>query len=121
MEHTFRSYGLSRSLQAFEEGSESTATGNGTLLGIPLDWVEKHQAYCSLLAFACCSVATLISVYAIYGHLRHYGRPNLQRFIVRIIVIVPVYSVSSWFTFNLVHHTSALYLETIRDANELAA
>lgn len=91
---------------------------NGTILGFPLDWVEKHQAYCSLLAFACCALATIVSVYAIYGHLRHYGRPNLQKYIVRIIVIVPVYSISSWLSLQVVHHTAALYVETLRDCYE---
>ena len=46
------------------------------------------------------------------------GSPNLQRYIVRILVVIPVYSVASWFSLQLANHEGALYVETIRDCYE---
>ena len=37
----------------------------------------------------------------IYQHLRYYTNPNEQRWIVRILFIVPIYSFDSWLRFVL--------------------
>lgn len=39
--------------------------------------------------------ATLLSLWAIYTHLKRYLKPNLQRHVVRLILIVPIFSTSS--------------------------
>ncbi|KAG1697453.1 hypothetical protein DVH05_016326 [Phytophthora capsici] len=92
------------------------ATGNGQVLGLPLNWVETNRALSLLIAFACCVVATLLSVYNIIQHLAHYSRPQLQRYIVRILVIVPVYALGSLMSLTFVNQ--ALYFDSIRDCYE---
>ncbi|KAF4317031.1 hypothetical protein BBO99_00008298 [Phytophthora kernoviae] len=92
------------------------ATGDGQVLGLPLNWVETHRAVSLLIAFGCCVVASLLSVYNIVQHLAHYSRPQLQRYIVRILVIVPVYAMGSLLSLTFVNQ--ALYFDSIRDCYE---
>ena len=42
--------------------------------------------------------AVLISTYAIVRHLLHYTVPQHQKYIVRILLMVPVYAIDSWFS-----------------------
>ena len=38
-----------------------------------------------------------LSVWDVAMHLRHYENPKLQRYIIRIIWMVPIYSIDAWF------------------------
>lgn len=55
----------------------------------------------------------------IYRHLRFYTVPNEQRYIIRLLLIVPVYAFSSWLSLLLLgarqHH---IYLDSVRDCYE---
>ncbi|KAF0749683.1 hypothetical protein AaE_006964, partial [Aphanomyces astaci] len=51
-----------------------------------------------------------------YLHLRAYTRPNLQRYILRILIIVPFYAIGSFLSFWLVHQ--AIYFNILRDIYE---
>ena len=62
------------------------------------------------------TLGALISILSCGRHLRKYTNPNEQRHIVRIIFIVPIYSVFSWF--SLVFHNEALFFDTVRDCYE---
>ncbi|GMF36982.1 unnamed protein product [Phytophthora lilii] len=92
------------------------ATGHAQVLGLPLNWVETHRALSLLLAAGCCVAASLLSAYNIVQHLAHYSRPQLQRYIVRILVVVPVYAVGSLLSLTFVQQ--ALYFDSIRDCYE---
>lgn len=87
-------------------------------LGVSLHWIQDNGGMSSLLAFFSCFIATLMGFYAITGHLHHYGKPQYQRYIVRILAVIPVYSVASWLSLELVHFTAVLYVDTIRDCYE---
>lgn len=55
----------------------------------------------------------------IYMHLRCYSRPNEQRYIVRILFIVPIYAFDSWL--SLLFFTNDqyyVYFGTVRDCYE---
>lgn len=95
---------------------QGNATGDAHLAGFPLAWVETHRAESLLLAAGCCLLASAISVCNIYQHLQHYSRPQLQRYIVRILAIVPVYALGS--LLSLVFVNQALYFDTFRDCYE---
>lgn len=41
-------------------------------------------------ALACAAAATVVALRLVYRHLLHYAEPTHQRFIVRIILMVPV-------------------------------
>lgn len=55
----------------------------------------------------------------IYLHLRFYTVPNEQRYVIRLLLIVPVYAFSSWLSLLLLgarqHH---IYLDSVRDCYE---
>ncbi|XP_077618112.1 transmembrane protein 184B [Crocuta crocuta] len=63
--------------------------------------------------------ALLITCHQIYMHLRCYSRPNEQRYIVRILFIVPIYAFDSWL--SLLFFTNDqyyVYFGTVRDCYE---
>jgi hypothetical protein len=61
-------------------------------------------------------IAFGLSMRLIFKHLQHYNRPLLQRQVVRIIMIVPVYAVCSALSLSFEHE--AVYINTIRDVYE---
>ncbi|CAG8847991.1 6485_t:CDS:2, partial [Racocetra persica] len=61
-------------------------------------------------------VATIISFYLIIRHLQFYHKPNHQRYIVRILFMIPIYSIISWLSYRYFRYST--YYETIRDCYE---
>ena len=55
------------------------------------------------------------SLHDIHMHMRHYVDP-LQRFVMRLLWMVPIYSLQSWWA--LVWHEDAHYLITARECYE---
>ena len=68
--------------------------------------------YCALLA-------TLLSVFQILEHLTCFSDPDCQTKIVRILFMVPLYALISWF--SILAPGAATYLDLIRDAYEAYA
>ncbi|MGH0169558.1 UNVERIFIED_CONTAM: hypothetical protein FKN15_056664 [Acipenser sinensis] len=63
--------------------------------------------------------ALLLTCQQIYMHLRYYSAPNEQRYIVRILFIVPIYAFDSWL--SLLFFTNDqyyVYFDTVRDCYE---
>ena len=60
--------------------------------------------------------ATALSFLLIWQHLRHYTKPHHQRHIVRILLMVPIYAVTAWFTYRYVQ--LAVPLEFLRSMYE---
>ncbi len=57
--------------------------------------------------------------FQIYVHLRFYSCPNEQRWIVRILFIVPIYSFDSWLSLLFFDHDDYyIYFNTVRDCYE---
>jgi hypothetical protein len=57
-----------------------------------------------------------VSMYGILGHLTSYNHPSTQVYIIRILWMVPIYSISSWLAMKF--HEKAVLFETIRDCYE---
>ena len=57
-----------------------------------------------------------ISIYGIFTHLSNYYQPHIQCYVVRILWMVPIYSIESWLCLRF--HTYAIYIETLRDCYE---
>jgi hypothetical protein len=57
-----------------------------------------------------------ISMYGIVMHLANYNEPKVQMYIVRILWMVPIYSMESWLCLRF--HRYAIYIETLRDLYE---
>ena len=58
----------------------------------------------------------LISSRLIVLHLRNWYSPKVQKYVVRIIWMVPLYSVESWLALRF--RDQALYIETLRECYE---
>ncbi|KAF0541708.1 organic solute transporter Ostalpha-domain-containing protein [Gigaspora margarita] len=61
-------------------------------------------------------VATVVSIYLIIKHSQYYHRPDCQRHIIRIILIIPIYAVISWLSYRFFHYS--IYFEAVRDCYE---
>ena len=57
-----------------------------------------------------------ISIYGILSHLSNYYQPHIQCYVVRILWMVPIYSIESWLCLRF--HAYAIYIETLRDVYE---
>ena len=68
---------------------------------------------------ACASIACVLALYQIVMHLSYYNAPQFQRYIIRIIFMVPVYAICSAVT--LAAPTNSVYVSTIRDCYEVGA
>lgn len=63
-------------------------------------------------------LAVFITGHQIYQHLRWYSCPSEQRWIVRILFIVPIYAVCSWLSLLFFPNRIYMYFNTIRDVYE---
>eukprot|EP00889_Picochlorum_renovo_P001237 jgi/Picre1/28267/NNA_003673.t1 len=66
----------------------------------------------AVLAGLCALIAALIGIFQIVQHLRNYTEPMFQRYIIRIIFLVPVYAICSFA--SLVAQDAAIYIATAR-------
>ncbi|VDD84169.1 unnamed protein product [Mesocestoides corti] len=76
---------------------------------------KSAQAFAGLMSFA----AVLISGHHIYLHLTNYTAPNEQKWIVRILFVVPLYAFQSWLSLMFLRHQDFyVYFDTVRDCYE---
>jgi len=61
-------------------------------------------------------LACLISAYNVWCHLRHFAKPSIQRRILAILIMVPVYSLTSWL--SLILASAEPFLSAVRDCYE---
>ena len=54
----------------------------------------------------------------IYQHLKFYTNPNEQRWIVRILFIVPIYAFDSWLSLLFFEQSYYVYFDSVRDCYE---
>eukprot|EP00037_Helgoeca_nana_P005894 m.54917 g.54917 ORF g.54917 m.54917 type:complete len:477 (+) comp16829_c0_seq1:53-1483(+) len=62
------------------------------------------------------SLAVPISIFQVAQHLQNYFNPELQRYIIRCIWMVPVYAIDSWISLRF--HAVALYINSARECYE---
>merc|ERR1719479_757002 len=71
------------------------------------------------IAALCVWTAILITCHQIYQYLRYYTNPAEQRWIVRILFVVPVYAFESWLSLLLFSHDNLyVYFNAVRDCYE---
>ncbi|XVE63192.1 hypothetical protein DITRI_Ditri06bG0180600 [Diplodiscus trichospermus] len=70
----------------------------------------------NIVAFICTAGAIALAILHIYRHLLNYTEPIFQRYIVRIIFMVPVYALMSFL--SLVLPQSSIYFNSIREVYE---
>lgn len=69
-----------------------------------------------VLAGVAALASSLISFVAIWLQTKNYRKPLLQRYVVRILLMVPIYSAASWASVE--SQTAAFYLDPLRDVYE---
>ncbi|KAK5855898.1 hypothetical protein PBY51_007532 [Eleginops maclovinus] len=90
-------------------------TGNGTIEHQMFLNTTAAQALTGIFVWS----ALLITCHQIYTHLRSYSVPNEQRYIIRILFIVPVYSFDSWLSLLFISNDQYyVYFDSIRDCYE---
>ncbi|XP_015865944.3 uncharacterized protein LOC107403553 [Ziziphus jujuba] len=77
---------------------------------------ESVPLYYVVIAFICTVGAISLAVSHIYKHLLNYTEPTYQRYIVRIIFMVPVYALTSFL--SLILQESSIYFNSIREVYE---
>lgn len=82
--------------------------------------LHKNRAQTHVVAWfiaGCFVFLTIpISVWGILQHLVNYTKPELQRRIVRILWMVPIYATDSWLALRFPH--AAIYLDSLRECYE---
>lgn len=62
-------------------------------------------------------LATLpFSMYGIVQHALNYSKPHLQKYIIRVLFMVPIYALNSWIVLKF--PKTSIYLDTVRECYE---
>jgi hypothetical protein len=59
-----------------------------------LDWLSSDSA--SVVAFSMVMACTIVTLLNVVMHLMYYNRDELQRHIIRIVLVVPIYTIASY-------------------------
>ena len=82
------------------------------------DWHKGKTDFAAFYSAAGFVVITLVfSFREILSHLYNWYAPEVQKFVVRILFMVPLYSVQSWLSLRF-HGPARVYIDTIRDLYE---
>eukprot|EP00730_Choanoeca_flexa_P014192 TRINITY_DN6114_c0_g1_i2.p1 TRINITY_DN6114_c0_g1~~TRINITY_DN6114_c0_g1_i2.p1 ORF type:complete len:395 (+),score=80.70 TRINITY_DN6114_c0_g1_i2:179-1363(+) len=79
-----------------------------------MSWVLSEATWAVSGVFALLSL--VITCHQIYMHLYYWSKPEYQKWIVRILIMVPVYSFASWL--SLKFFDASLYFDAVRDCYE---
>jgi len=72
--------------------------------------------YAWVATAVCVVLSTILTVKLVYMHLCAFHKPNQQKHIVRILIMVPIYSIDSWLSFRF--YWLSVYFDLIRDCYE---
>lgn len=61
-------------------------------------------------------IAVPVSVHGIVQHLVNYYMPQVQKYVIRILFMVPIFSIQAWF--SLFFHSAAGYIQAFRELYE---
>mmetsp|Transcript_42510 Transcript_42510/g.68947 ORF Transcript_42510/g.68947 Transcript_42510/m.68947 type:complete len:389 (+) Transcript_42510:172-1338(+) len=80
----------------------------------PGGWQRRHIAWAIAGVFTFLSI--IISFDLIFRHLRNYTKKPIQRYIVRILLMVPIYAMDSWLSLRFYQH--AVYFDLAKNCYE---
>ena len=95
------------------ETSSSLRNDSGTFLDQAPIFLQTKSA--QTLAGAFVWAALVITCHQIYQHLRYYSMPSEQKYIVRILFIVPIYALDCWLSLLFFKDNYYVYFDSIRD------
>eukprot|EP00755_Sulcionema_specki_P006052 Sspe_Gene.34421::Locus_16735_Transcript_1_1_Confidence_1.000_Length_924::g.34421::m.34421 len=90
----------------------------GFILGVVLLSTKQisHEKFPIIIGGYCAILAIILSVFQVMEHLAAFTDQDVQSRIIRILVMVPLYAVTSWLAMQF--HGAAKYLDLIRDSYE---
>ncbi|GAA5852599.1 hypothetical protein JCM9279_005524 [Rhodotorula babjevae] len=97
---------LSAAGPALEAAQDSNPVGSGSQLPLAV----------LITATISAGLSTILSIATVWLQLKHYHKPRLERLVVRILVMVPIYSIAS--LISLYSLELAFFLDAIRDVYE---
>ena len=68
------------------------------------------------VAFVFVALSVPITLYEVTQHLENYRAPRLQRHVIRILFMVPIYAIDGWFALRFKSKT--IYFDTVRECYE---
>ena len=68
------------------------------------------------IAFVFVALSLPITLYEVTQHLENYRAPRLQRHVIRILWMVPIYAMDAWFALRFKSKT--IYIDTVREIYE---
>ena len=78
------------------------------------DYTIRERLWITSVGVVCMTFP--ISIRLIYLHLTHWVQPRVQKYVVRIIWMIPVYSIESWLALRYGSYT--FFIETLRECYE---
>ncbi|CAI2162342.1 13705_t:CDS:2 [Funneliformis geosporum] len=66
-------------------------------------------------------LASVVTLYLIKQHWKYYTKPDEQRYIIRLLLIVPIYTILNWLAYIFVRYRYSLFFITIRDGYQAYA
>ncbi|XP_011742601.2 transmembrane protein 184A isoform X1 [Macaca nemestrina] len=101
---------------AVPAGPQMDHMGNGSQ-GAP--WLFLTSALARGVSGIFVWTALVLTCHQIYLHLRSYTVPQEQRYIIRLLLIVPIYAFDSWLSLLLLgDHQYYVYFDSVRDCYE---
>uniref|UniRef100_A0A2K6KF35 Transmembrane protein 184A n=1 Tax=Rhinopithecus bieti TaxID=61621 RepID=A0A2K6KF35_RHIBE len=101
---------------AVPAGPQMDHLGNGSQ-GAP--WLFLTSALARGVSGIFVWTALVLTCHQIYLHLRSYTVPQEQRYIIRLLLIVPIYAFDSWLSLLLLgDHQYYVYFDSVRDCYE---
>ncbi|XP_011299515.1 transmembrane protein 184C [Fopius arisanus] len=76
----------------------------------------KKEDQGALLGGGFALLALPIAFYEIIQHMIHYTQPRLQKYIIRILWMVPIYAVNAWL--GLIYPKISIYVDSLRECYE---
>lgn len=105
-----------RSMSSITAANDSIISNSSTA---DLPTIFLQSAAAKGIAGAFVWAALIITCHQIYQYLRYYTNPAEQRWIVRILFIVPIYGFDSWLSLLFFNSENFyIYFDTIRDCYE---
>lgn len=100
------------SLPSLKESTAAASNGSSILERAP---IFLQTASAQTLAGIFVWAALIITCHQIYQHLRYYSMPSEQKYIVRILFIVPIYALDCWLSLLFFKDNFYVYFDSIRD------
>ena len=88
------------------------------ILGLALYFTDTVQARTvgATIPGYCAFASTILTFALVWSHLTVYTNPTEQRYIIRIIILCPIYAIDSWIA--LIAYKEAVWVGLIRDCYE---